>query len=184
MNIIIFTSIAIFVIILIVAYRTRIRKPRSDSALRQRAVFNANEQATFKRLKEIMPEANILAHVSFDALLTTKFPHTRRKYEKMFADFVVLDKECRVKSIVAVGELNSLKKWKAANDQDALLEAAGYKVLRYQVVPEYQKLRDDFELNTLDTQTLIKFKGNGLGKPERPSLDHGDLKRVSYSFLN
>ncbi|QIO07183.1 DUF2726 domain-containing protein [Acinetobacter shaoyimingii] len=184
MNIIIFTSIAIFVIILIVAYRTRINKPQSDSALRQRAVFNAHEQTTFKRLKEIMPEANILAHVSFDALMTTKFPHTRRKYEKMFADFVVLDKECRVIAIVAVGELNSLKKWKAANDQDTLLEAAGYKVFRYKVVPEYQKLRDDFEVNTSDIHTLIKFKESQLGKFEQPSSDHGHLKRASYSFFH
>ena len=52
---------------------------QQDSALKQRAIFNINEQLTYTRLKEILPKHIILAHVSFDALLTTKYNRTRSK---------------------------------------------------------------------------------------------------------
>lgn len=182
MEIIIFASIVILVMILIIAYKGRLNKQRSDSALRQRAVFNSDEHMTFVRLKEIMPEANILAHVSFDALLTTKFSHTRRKYEKMFADFVVMDKECNVISIVAVGEINSLKKMKVAKYQDALLLAAGYKVKRYNEVPEYSELREDFQYDLETQKSRMRLQGRGLGKSEITPSDQYDLKRVNIIY--
>ena len=37
---------------------------QQDSALKQRAIFNINEQRTYTRLKEILPGHMILAHVS------------------------------------------------------------------------------------------------------------------------
>ena len=117
---------------------------KTDSALRRRAVFNATEMITFSRLKEVLPEGNVLAHVSFDALLTTKYLHTRRKYQKMFADFVVLDKNCKVIAIVALDDINAMMRMKQHMYQDALLESAGYRMLRYTGIPEYQQLREDF----------------------------------------
>ena len=182
MEIIIFASIAILVMILIIAYKGRLNRQRSDSALRQRAVFNSDEQMTFVRLKEILPEANILAHVSFDALLTTKFSHTRRKYEKMFADFVVMDKECNVISIVAVGEVTSLKKMRITKYQDALLLAAGYKVKRYSEVPEYSQLREDFQFDLEAQKPRMRLRGGGLGKSEITQSDQYDLSRVNMIY--
>ena len=128
---------------------------KTDSALRRRAVFNATEMITFSRLKEVLPEGNVLAHVSFDALLTTKYLHTRRKYQKMFADFVVLDKNCKVIAIVALDDINAMMRMKQHMYQDALLESAGYRMLRYTGIPEYQQLREDFltEFVALHQQT-------------------------------
>lgn len=183
MNMMILVSIGILAIVLIIAYKGLFHKQQSDSVLRQRAVFTTYEHTTFTRLKEVMPEANILAHVSFDALMTTKFPHTRRKYEKMFADFVVMDKECRVIAIVAIGELMSLKKLQTANYQDSLLESAGYKVLRYTEVPEYQELRDDFKVQNTIKQPLHQLQGRGLGKLEITRLDQSDLRRVKLIYV-
>lgn len=144
MNMMIIASIVILVIVLIVAYKGLKHKQPSDSALRQRAVFNTLEQLTFTRLKDIFPEANILAHVSFDALLTTKFPRTRRKYQKLFADFVLLDKDFHVMAVIALGDGMTTRRANSSIDQDVLLDAAGYRVVRYQHVPEYQQLREDF----------------------------------------
>lgn len=183
MNMMIWVSIGILAIVLIIAYKGLFHKQKSDSVLRQRAIFNAYEHTTFTRLKEVMPEANILAHVSLDALITTKFQHTRRKYEKMFADFVVMDKECRVIAIVAIGELMSLKKLQMANYQDSLLESAGYKVLRYTEVPEYQDLRDDFKVQSTIDQPLLQLQGRGLGKSEITPSDENDLIRVKLIYV-
>lgn len=160
MNMMIIVSIVILVIVLIVAYKGLKHKQPSDSALRQRAVFNTLEQLTFTRLKDIFPEANILAHVSFDALLTTKFPRTRRKYQKLFADFVLLDKDFHVMAVIALGDGMTTRRANSSIDQDVLLDAAGYRVVRYQHVPEYQQLREDF-FEYEDMQTMPESEQQG-----------------------
>lgn len=83
---------------------------QQDSALRQRAIFNVNEQLTYTRLKEILPHHTILAHVSYDALLTTKFSRTRSKYRNLVADFVVVDAMQQVVAVVALDDPLSLKR--------------------------------------------------------------------------
>lgn len=186
MNMIIFASVALLAIILIVLYKNGLHNQQPDSVLRQRAVFNSHEHATFTRLKAVLPEANILAHVSFDALLTTKFIHTRRKYEKLFADFIVMDKECRVLSIISIGELNSIKKQKAAHYQDAILETAGYRVFRFAYIPDYEHIRLLFnqDLHVLNPDVIEQTVQHQLGRSE-DGLDATDeLKSTqgSYSY--
>lgn len=152
MDMMIVVSIIVLAVVMIVAYNGLKTKQPSDSILRQRAVFNADEHLTFSRLKEILPDAHIFAHVSFDALLTTKFPRTRRKYQTMFADFVVLDQDCRVMAVVALGDAWSTKRSHSTIHQDALIESAGYKLIRYEDVPEYQQLREDFLAEIVEMQ--------------------------------
>lgn len=136
---------------------------QQDSALKQRAIFNINEQLTYTRLKEILPKNTILAHVSFDALLTTKYERTRNKYRNMVADFVVLDEYHQISAIVAVDDPMVLKRPQQAQYQDALLSLAGYRVIRYEDVPEYLELRQDFltdshEMNNVQpSQDLKKY---------------------------
>lgn len=117
---------------------------QQDSALKQRAIFNINEQLTYTRLKEILPNHIILAHVSFDALLTTKYYRTRNKYRNMVADFVVLDENQQIQAIIALDDPMVLKRIQPMQYQDALLQLAGYRVIRYDDVPEYSQLREDF----------------------------------------
>ena len=117
---------------------------QQDSALKQRAIFNINEQLTYTRLKGILPKSIVLAHVSFDALLTTKYSRTRYKYRNMVADFVVLDEHHQVTVIIAIDDPMTLKRPQHAQYQDALLGMAGYRVIRYEDVPEYYQLRQDF----------------------------------------
>lgn len=157
-------SLVILAIVIVVAYKGLKNKQQNDSALRQRAVFNSSEQIAFTRLKEILPEANVLAHVSFDALLTTKYLHTRRKYQKLFADFVVLDKDCRVIAVVALDDSNLMKRSSEATYQDALLEMAGYRVIRYVGVPEYQQLREDFLMEFSEMHTTETLQDQFMGK--------------------
>jgi len=136
---------------------------QQDSALKQRAIFNINEQLTYTRLKGILPKSTVLAHVSFDALLTTKYSRTRHKYRNMVADFVVLDEHHQVTAIIALDDPMILKRQQNSQYQDALLAMAGYRVIRYEDVPEYYQLRQDFLLeksthNLLDIQAEITPK--------------------------
>ncbi|MDM1249047.1 DUF2726 domain-containing protein [Acinetobacter sp. R933-2] len=154
MDLMILVTLAILAIVSLIAYNGLKNKQKVDSVLRQRAVFNSHELMTYSRIKEILPTANILAHVSFDALLTTKYLHTRRKYQKMFADFVILDQDFKVISIITLNDPNALKRMSADNNQDTLLEMAGYRVIRYFGVPEYQKLREDFFEDYIQTHDV------------------------------
>lgn len=137
-------SILLFCVLIIAWKSLEAGSRQQDSALKQRAIFNINEQLTYTRLKEILPNHTILAHVSFDALLTTKYYRTRNKYRNMVADFVVLDEQQQVQAIVALDDPMVLKRFQQAQYQDALLSLAGYRVIRYDDVPEYVQLREDF----------------------------------------
>ena len=153
----IFIGSLILLCVLFMAWRGLENSTRQqDSALKQRAIFNINQQITYTRLKEILPQSTILAHVSFDALLTTKYSRTRHKYRNMVADFVVLDQSHQVTAIIALDDSMVLKRRQNAQYQDALLAMAGYRVIRYEDVPEYYQLRQDFLIekfayNQLDT---------------------------------
>ena len=119
------------------------RRP-ADSALKQRAIFSPQQQLIYQRLKNLLPEKNILAQVSFDALLTTKYPRTRSKYRNMVADFVLLDTDHHIIAVVALTESHAIKRLKQDYYEDDLLKMAGYKVLRYTQVPQLSELKRDF----------------------------------------
>ncbi|MBJ9986426.1 DUF2726 domain-containing protein [Acinetobacter sp. S40] len=140
-----FLAISILMLISFMAYKGLKREQLYDSALKRRAVMSSHEQLFFTRLKQIFPEFTVLARVSFDALLTTKFLRTRHKYQSMVADFVVLDQNYQVFAIVAFADLSHARRIHPDYYQDRLLELAGYRVIRYDVVPELEDLREQFE---------------------------------------
>ncbi len=104
-------------------------------------MLSSHEQMTLTRLQTVLPKFTVLAHVSFDALLTTKYAHTRRKYQNMTADFVVLDQNYQVFVVVMLEE-NGLRRAHQQYER-RLLQLAGYRVLRYSSVPDYHDLRRD-----------------------------------------
>ena len=118
-------------------------KRRQDSPLKRRGILNITEQIILLRLQQILPQHTILAHVAFDALLTTKYAHTRKKYQMLMADFVVLDQQYQVLAIVEIVDESYLNRRSQKHYQDNLLELAGYRVLRYSSMPTEQQLRAD-----------------------------------------
>ena len=118
----------LLILVMILASKALIPKTKQqDSALRQRAIFSMHEQLTYTRLKEILPHHTVLAHVSYDALLTTKFSRTRNKYRNLVADFVIVDSAQQVLAVVALEDPLSLKRPQKAQFKDAILEMAGVK---------------------------------------------------------
>ncbi len=119
--------------------------PQPDSELKRRALLISSEQTLYHRLHDILPNSYIMAHVSFDALLTTKLKRTRHKYQNMIADFVILDAHFKVLAIVGLSDALHSRRQQQQAYQDQLLQLAGYRVLRYTGVPEYQTLHRDFK---------------------------------------
>jgi hypothetical protein len=111
-----------------------------DSLLKRRAIFSAHQQLIFKRLTKLLPDYSILAHVSYDVLLTTKFVHTRNKYKNMIADFVILDEHYKVVVIVNFDHISTLKRKRDIAYEEEILKSVGYKLLHYQGLPDFQEL--------------------------------------------
>ncbi|MBP9787782.1 MAG: DUF2726 domain-containing protein [Acinetobacter sp.] len=136
---------------------------RQDSPLKRRGILNISEQITLMRLQAVLPLHTILAHVSFDALLTTKYMHTRRKYQGLVADFVVLDQQHQVLAIIEIADESYVNRLHQKHYQDSLLELAGYKVLRYSSIPTEQELREDLVLDVFESKIPV----TAISKAER-----------------
>ena len=138
-----FITIVGLLFITVFAVRSLHQNRRQDSPLKRRGILNISEQITLMRLQAVLPRHTVLAHVSFNALLTTKFAHTRRKYQGLVADFVVLDQQHQVLAIIEIADESYVNRLQQKHYQDSLLELAGYRVLRYSAIPTEQELRKD-----------------------------------------
>lgn len=138
-----FITIAGLLLMTALAFRRLHENRLQDSPLKRRGILNIAEQITLMRLQAVLPRHTVLAHVSFDALLTTKFVHTRRKYQGLVADFVVLDQQHQVLAIIEIADESYVNRLHQKHYQDSLLELAGYRVLRYSNIPSEQELRED-----------------------------------------
>ncbi len=98
--------------------------------------LTVREQPMFFRLQEAFPDHVVLAQVAFSALLAAKDAATRNTFDRKVADFVLCS---RAFEVIAVIELDdSTHKGRAAADasRQAILERAGYTVLRFRHVPD------------------------------------------------
>jgi len=160
-------TILLLFLAVVMAVKSLSRRHQHDSALKRRAVLTSHEQITLTRLQTVLPKFTVLAHVSFDALLTTKYAHTRRKYQNMAADFVVLDQYYQVVVVVVLGE-NGLRRAHQQYER-RLLQLAGYRVLHYSEVPDYHDLRRDLlspetEMATLHATPQLERMSNAFVK--------------------
>lgn len=109
-----------------------------------RAPVSVNEQGMYNRLVQALPDLVILSQVSFGALLAAKSRAVRNTFDRKIADFVVCTKAFEVLAIVELDD--SSHRGNEAKDakRDALLKAAGYRVLRYPRIPDVDRLQEDF----------------------------------------
>lgn len=149
-----FITIVGLLLITALALRRLQQNRRQDSPLKRRGILNIAEQITLMRLQAVLPRHTVLAHVSFDALLTTKFAHTRRKYQGLVADFVVLDQQHQVLAIIEIADESYVNRLHQKHYQDSLLELAGYRVLRYSSIPTEQELREDLVPDLFEAMTI------------------------------
>jgi very-short-patch-repair endonuclease len=111
---------------------------------RKRDPLSANEQAMFNRLKGALPQYTVLAQVSFGALLTARLTATRNTFDRKIADFVVCDPAFQVLAVIELDDASHKKKGERDARRDAMLTAAGYRVLRYSRIPDIDRVQMDF----------------------------------------
>lgn len=108
---------------------------RAPKVFFAKPLLTANETQFFKMLQNALPSYTVLAQVSMGALLQVKVPRNESvlKYRGRFAqkivDFVILDENCQVVTLIELDDKSHVKEKDLA--RDAMTAEAGYPTLRY-----------------------------------------------------
>ncbi|WP_151963499.1 DUF2726 domain-containing protein [Acinetobacter oleivorans] len=148
--------------IIILAILSVLKKGESKNGNAKRSPINGkriitmNEQPTFIKLREALPEHIILAQVAFSAFMTAQGYATRNLFNRKVADFIVLDKTFNIVAIVELDDSSHKGKEKIDAERDALIQEAGFRVVRYKRTPELAQIHADFNVskNSLDQVSL------------------------------
>jgi very-short-patch-repair endonuclease len=139
-----FILVGLVLVIMILARVTQAKKPATRSLIKAKAILTMQEQPTFLRLKEALPEHFILAQVAFSAFMTARGYATRNLFNRKVADFVVLDSQFKLIAVVELDDASHRNQAARDASRDALLAEAGLSVIRYAQTPALSKIRADF----------------------------------------
>lgn len=138
MNVLILVALALVVVaVAFQALRAGLGQDR-ECRYSSTSLLTANELEFFHRLKRALPGFEILTQVAMGALLTPAVPRNSRDYMRIrgtfaqkYVDFVICDP--RTMDVVALVELDD-RTHSSEKDarRDAMLAAAGYRVVRWQ----------------------------------------------------
>lgn len=122
------------------------KKGGKRNPIKGKRIITMNEQPTFLRLREALPEHIVLAQVAFSAFMTASGYTTRNLFNRKVADFVVLDKQFNIVAIVELDDSSHKGKEDKDADRDALIAEAGFRVIRYKRTPDLEQVRTDFNI--------------------------------------
>lgn len=109
-------------------------------------LLTPREQNMFALLVETLPEYAVLAQISFGALLTAKTRAGRNHFDRKIADFAICDKKtAEVLALIELDDASHIGKEAQDAARDDMLTGAGYTVLRYNRVPDADKVRADIK---------------------------------------
>ncbi|MDH2017609.1 DUF2726 domain-containing protein [Acinetobacter ursingii] len=129
---------------------------KERNPIKGKRILTMNEQPTFFRLREALPEHIVLAQVAFSAFMTAKGFPTRNLFNRKVADFVVLDKSLNIVAIVELDDSSHKGNEDKDSDRDALVAEAGYRVIRYKRTPDFAQVQKDFGIVTIAAPTPVE----------------------------
>ncbi|WP_313082006.1 DUF2726 domain-containing protein [Pulveribacter sp.] len=111
---------------------------------KKKTLMSQREQAMYNRLVGALPQARVLAQVSFGALLSARTRAIRSTFDRKIADFVICDPAMQVLAIIELDDKSHRDKEGQDGYRDAMLVNAGYRILRYSNVPDIDQVQRDF----------------------------------------
>ena len=99
----------------------------------------------FLRLKEAFPQYHVLAQVAFSALITSEDYKIRQRFNRKVTDFVLLNANLDVIAIIELDDPSHLGKEQEDAERDAMLNEAGYMVLRFTEIPSIRQLHKQLD---------------------------------------
>jgi len=112
---------------------------------KKRRLLTEREQAMHNRLVQALPNAVVLAQVSFGALLWAGARPVRNRFDRKIADFVICNRAFQVVALIELDDASHKGKEEKDAERDAMLKDAGYRVIRYPNIPDIEKVRTDFK---------------------------------------
>lgn len=107
---------------------------------RARPIMTFREQAMYNRLRDAFPQHNVLAQVAFSALLTASKTGVRNTFNQKVADFVLTTRAGEVIAVIELDDASHLLRGLQDRARDQMLQAAGYRTLRFRNVPDGDEL--------------------------------------------
>jgi len=151
---IIILIVAFTIVALVLGNAKKENKGGARNPIKSKRILTMNEQPTFFRLREALPEHIILAQVSFSAFMTAQGYATRNLFNRKVADFVVLDKQFNIVAIVELDDSSHKGKEDKDADRDRLIIEAGHRIIRYQRTPDMDQVKKDFGITSIETTTI------------------------------
>ncbi len=120
------------------------KKPKQQHTLiSAKPILTKRELQFFAVLEQALPRAYIFPQVSFSAILTTKGFYTRSQFNRKIADFVVCDERMNIVAIIELDDSSHKGREQQDAVRDAMLNEAGYPVLRYAQIPQAPQVIKD-----------------------------------------
>ena len=143
---IIILIVIVAIVVLTLGNKKQEKKGSTRNPITGKRILTMNEQPTFMKLREALPEHIVLAQVSFSAFMTAKGYPTRNLFNRKIADFVVLDKKFNIVAIVELDDSSHKGKEDQDAERDALIAEAGHRVIRYKRTPDFEQVKKDFNI--------------------------------------
>lgn len=96
------------------------------------------------RLTGALPDLVVLAQVGQSAFLKSNDIAVFRSFSQKVTDFVVCDKAFNVLAIIELDDASHKRKKDKDAQRDAVITAAGLRVIRYANIPDIAKVHEDF----------------------------------------
>ena len=120
------------------------KKPRhKHTPIHAKAILTKREHQFFQVLQQALPRAYIFPQVSFSAILNTKGFYTRSQFNRKIADFVLCDQNLKIVAIIELDDSSHKGREQQDTARDAMLNEAGYPVVRYAQIPAAGQLQKD-----------------------------------------
>ena len=120
------------------------KKPKQQhTPISAKPILTKRELQFFAVLEQALPRAYIFPQVSFSAILTTKGFYTRSQFNRKIADFVVCDERMNIVAIIELDDSSHKGREQQDAVRDAMLNEAGYPVLRYAQIPQASQISKD-----------------------------------------
>lgn len=120
------------------------KKPKQQhTPISAKAILTRRELQFFQVLEQALPHAYIFPQVSFSAILTTKGFYTRSQFNRKIADFVICDERMNIVALIELDDSSHKGREQQDAARDAMLNEAGYPVLRYAKIPPSTQIVKD-----------------------------------------
>lgn len=138
--------IGIVVVVLLGIMAGKNKKPRQQhTPIQPKAILTRREQQFFQVLSQALPRCYIFPQVSFSAILNTKGFYTRSQFNRKIADFVICNEQLGIVAIIELDDSSHKGREQQDATRDAMLNEAGYTVLRYAQIPESWQIQKDLQ---------------------------------------